>query len=121
LNVETREAPGRDERMWAMLCHLSAFAFFLIPLLGGVLGPLAVWLLKREEYPLVADQGRESVGFQLSLLVYGLVAGVLVMPFFGPLILLAVAVFGIAMVVVASVKASEGTAYRYPLSLRPLG
>jgi uncharacterized Tic20 family protein len=46
LNVETGEAPGREERMWAMLCHLSAFAFFLLPPIGGVLGWFAFnWLI----------------------------------------------------------------------------
>jgi uncharacterized protein len=121
LNVETGEAPGRDERMWAMLCHLSAFAFFLLPPIGGVLGPLVVWMLKRENYPLVADQGREALNFQLTLLLSGVAAVALALLLVGFLLLLAIAVYGVVMVVVASIKASEGIPYRYPLSLRLVG
>ena len=61
----------KDERLWGMFCHLSA----LIALIGipGAVGPLVIWLIKREEYGLVNDQGRESLNFQLTmLLIYGL-------------------------------------------------
>jgi hypothetical protein len=46
-----------DERTWAMLCHLSAFSMFVIPF-GNIIGPLVFWLIKKEEYKLVADQGK---------------------------------------------------------------
>lgn len=65
-----------DERQihqTAMLCHLAAFAGFIVPL-GSVLGPLAVWMMKRNEDPFIDASGREAVNFQLSLFVYGIAA-----------------------------------------------
>jgi len=63
----------QDERMWAALCHISAFA----GLLGGgfvtFVGPLVVWILKKDQSPLVDDQGKESVNFQITVLIYGLI------------------------------------------------
>ncbi|MBD3169044.1 MAG: DUF4870 domain-containing protein, partial [candidate division Zixibacteria bacterium] len=46
----------RDERMWAMLCHISTFAGFVVPF-GNIIGPLVIWMIKKDEFPLVADQG----------------------------------------------------------------
>ena len=56
---------GKDERMWAMFCHLSSFAH--------IFGPLIIWLIKREEMPLVDDQGREALNFQISITIYALI------------------------------------------------
>lgn len=55
------EGYSKDERMWGMICHLAALAGFVGIPLRNVLGPLIVWLIKREEFPLVADQGKESL------------------------------------------------------------
>ena len=55
--------PSKDERTWAMLCHFSAYAGCVFPF-GNILGPLIIWLSKREDYPLVADQGKEILIFK---------------------------------------------------------
>ncbi|MGH2751053.1 MAG: DUF4870 domain-containing protein [Actinomycetota bacterium] len=111
--------PGsQQERNWAMLCHIASFAGFIVPIAGSIVGPLAVWLLKRDEFPLVDDQGKEALNFQLSLLLYGLIAFVLVFVLIGFLLLALIAVFDVVMVVVAAIQASQGKAYRYPLCIR---
>ena len=65
-------ANDKEERNWAMACHLSALAGYVIPF-GNIAGPLLVWLLKKDEYSLVNEQGKESLNFQLSLLIYMLI------------------------------------------------
>ena len=58
----------KEQRTWAMLCHLSALAGFIVPM-GSVIGPLIVWLIKKEDMPLVAEHGRKSLNFQITMLI----------------------------------------------------
>lgn len=110
--------PGtRDERNWAMFCHLISFSGYLIPF-GNILGPLVLWLLKREESPLVDDQGKESLNFQISLTIYFFISIVLCFLVIGLFILPVLMIASLILVVIATIKASEGERYRYPLTFR---
>lgn len=111
------DGDNRDERTWAMACHLAAFAGYVIPF-GHVIGPLVVWLIKREELPLVRDQGREALNFQISITIYAAVSVLLVFVVIGVPMLIAVGLFNIVMIIIASLAANSGQAYRYPLCLR---
>jgi len=113
------EAVSKDARTFGMLCHLLAFAGFVIPL-GNIIGPLIIWLLKKDEYPFVDDQGKESLNFQISLLIYLLISGILVIVVIGIVLLIALGIFMIIMVIIATIKANEGQKYRYPLTIRLL-
>jgi len=62
-------APTESERTWGMLAHLSALAGLVVPLVGIVLGPLAVWLVKREESEFVAGHAKEALNFNISVLI----------------------------------------------------
>jgi uncharacterized protein len=106
-----------DERTWGMLAHLSAFSGFLVPL-GGVIGPLVVWLIKRDQSAFVADQGKEALNFNISVLLAAIVCGVLVLIFIGILLGVALFIFWLTMTIIAGIKASEGVRYRYPFALR---
>jgi len=59
----------KDEKLWATLCHLSTFAFYVSGI-GHIVGPLVVWLIKKDQYPLVDDQGKEVLNFQISMSIY---------------------------------------------------
>jgi uncharacterized Tic20 family protein len=107
-----------DERTWGMLAHLSAFSCFLIPPLGVVVGPLIVWLIKRDQSAFVADQGKEALNFNISVLLALVACGVLVFVFIGILLGVALFIFWMTMTIVAAIKASEGIRYRYPITLR---
>ena len=109
--------PTQDERTWGMLAHLTAFSGFLIPL-GSVIAPLIVWLVKRDQSEFVADQGKEALNFNISVLLAGVVCGVLVWIFIGILLGVALFFYWLAMTIVAGIKASEGIRYRYPFTLR---
>lgn len=107
----------KDERMYGMLCHLLSFCGYVVPL-GHVIGPLAIWLTKKEESEFVDEQGRESLNFQISMLIYFAVAVVLCFLLIGFLFLPVLAIFHIVVVIIASIRANEGESYRYPLCIR---
>lgn len=113
----TTTVATQDERTWGMLAHLSAFAGFLVPL-GSIIAPLVVWLIKRDQSAFVADQGKEALNFNISVLLAALVCGVLVFVFIGILLGVALFIFWLAMTIIAGIKASEGVRYRYPITLR---
>jgi uncharacterized protein len=110
-------APGREERQWAMLCHLSAMLMYAT-VIGGFIAPLVIWLLKRDEMPFVADQGRETLNFQITTLLALIVGACLAIVLIGFIIIGVVLVFHFIVTIIASVKSSEGVAYRYPLCWR---
>ena len=110
-------APTQDERTWGMLAHLAAFAGFIVPF-GNVFGPLIVWLVKRDRSAFVADQGKEALNFNISVLLGAAVCGVLVFVFIGILLGVALFIFWLTLTIIAGIKASEGVTYRYPFALR---
>jgi len=115
------EAADRQTRTWAMLCHLSA--------LVGVIGPLVVWLIQRNEHPFIEHQSKESLNFQISIAVYGLV-GVIIMSaaravgpmvslfLLGVLLIAATAITNLVLIILATVSVGDGRPYRYPLTIR---
>jgi len=108
----------REERNWGMLSHLSALVGYFVVPFGSVIAPLIVYLMKKDESPFVADQSRESLNFQISLMIYALISGVLVVILIGFLLLAIIWVVGVILTIIASVKAANGEAYRYPLTIR---
>lgn len=114
-----------DQQTWRVLSHASAF----IQLVGipSVVGPLIVWLMRRED-PVVEPHAREALNFQLSLLIY-FVVGVavafiaaltivgLVLTVFIILALIALFLLELVFALLATIAASKGEMYRYPLNL----
>lgn len=108
---------SKDERTFGMLCHLLAFAGFIIPL-GNILGPLVIWLIKKDEMPFVDDQGKESINFQLTMLFAFIISAILVVVFIGIPLLVILAIYQIVVLIIATIKANEGVRYRYPYAIR---
>ena len=108
---------GKEERMWAVIVHLSALIGFIIPL-GNVLGPLIVWLVKREEGAFFDAHGKEALNFNISVTIYAAISSLLLVIFIGALLLIALFLFWIILVVMAAVKTNEGKAFQYPLIFR---
>ncbi len=105
-------------RTWCVACHLSALAGIVIPVGGHILGPLVVWLAKRAESPEIDAHGKEALNFQISMLIYNLVAGVLCLVLIGFVLLGVLYLLNIIFVIIAALKAGEGEMYRYPLTIR---
>ena len=110
--------PSENERTWGMLAHLSALAGLVLPLIGIVLGPLAVWLARRDESEFVAGHAKEALNFNISVLLGALACGFLMLVFVGFLLGTALFIAWLAMMLIAAIRASEGQQYRYPFSLR---
>jgi len=110
--------PSKDEKLWAMLCHLSALVLFLGVAFGNIIAPLVIWLVKKDELPLVDDQGREALNFQISITIYLIVAAISMFVLIGIVLVPAVMLFDLVMVIIAALKANDGIAYRYPLCIR---
>ena len=101
-----------------MLSHASALLGFVIPWVFHILGPLIVWLAKRADSPEIDEHGKESLNFQISMLIYNVVAAVLCLVLIGFALLLILHILNLVLVIVASIQASEGKLYRYPVTIR---
>jgi uncharacterized Tic20 family protein len=118
-------SPSQEERQWAMFAHLSALIGALIT--GGIgvfIGPLVIWLIKKETMPFVDDQGKEALNFNITMAILGVALVVLTVITLGIGMLLtipvglAAAVAWLVFTIIAAIKSSEGVSYRYPLALR---
>ncbi len=125
LPPSTTPASAKSDRLWPVLCHASSLLGFFLPLCGHIIGPLVVWLLKRDESAEVNEHGKESLNFQISMFIYASVLGVvtfiLMFVLVGFLLLPLFAVLFLAdviLVIIASLKANEGELYRYPFTIR---
>jgi uncharacterized Tic20 family protein len=112
------EALPREARKWAMICHIIALVGLLGNGIGFLLGPLIVWLLTKEDHPFIDEQGKESVNFQITMIIIALVSLVLCLLFIGFLLLWAVGIIMVIFPIIGAMKANEGERYRYPLSIR---
>ena len=116
--TEASAAIPRDARKWAMLCHIIALVGLLGNGIGFVLGPLLVWMIKKEDHPFVDEQGKEAVNFQITMMLLAIVCGLLAFFVIGLLLLPIVLIVAVVFSVVGAVKANEGVHYRYPFALR---
>jgi uncharacterized Tic20 family protein len=118
-----------DERNWAMAAHLCG----LLWLLGGpgliflpfgslvlftILGPLIIWRTKGQIMPFVAEQAKESLNFQITVFLLGLLFALLAMVLIGFLFLWLLGVANLVLVIIAAIQVSSGKPYRYPFCLR---
>lgn len=112
-----------DERTWALIGHLSAFTFFISGI-GCIVGPLIVWLIKRDTLPFAADQAKEALNFNITLAIAFAVLVLFSIITLGIGLLLAwpigaiLFVAWVVLTIIAAIKANEGVAYRYPFTLR---
>ena len=104
-------APSQDDRNFSMLAHL-------LGIFTGFLGSLIIWLIKKDDSPYVAQEAKEALNFQITLLIGYLVSGVLVIILIGFLMLFALHIVNIIFSIIAAVAASKGQPYRYPFALR---
>ena len=111
-------APSSDIRTWCVLCHAAALLGLFFHFLGHLLGPLIVWLVKRGDSPEIDAHGKESLNFQISMLIYDAIAAILCIVLIGIPILIGLWILNTVLVIIASIQASEGKFYRYPITIR---
>src|SRR3954451_4570435 len=110
--------PATHVRTWTILCHASALFGVFLHFPGHLLGPLVVWLAKRDDSPEINAHGKESLNFQISMLLYNAIAVVFCLVLVGFFFLAVLWVLNAVFVVVASIQASDGKLYRYPMTIR---
>jgi uncharacterized Tic20 family protein len=107
----------KEERQWAMFSHLGTFAVFMIPF-GNIMAPLIIWQIKKDRSAFVVQHSKESLNFQISLMVYSLASCLLILVLIGIFLLIGLFIFNVIAVIAAGVKANEGDFYRYPMAIR---
>ncbi|HSG29269.1 MAG TPA: DUF4870 domain-containing protein [Candidatus Krumholzibacterium sp.] len=107
-----------DARQWASICHVVALAGLLGNGVGFVLGPLIVWVIKKQEHPFIDEAGREAVNFQLTMFIAALLSVPLAFVGIGFILLIVVGVLMVVLPIIAGLKVNEGIHYRYPFSIR---
>lgn len=113
VNVQT-------ERNWALAAHLTTLSNYIgVP---GFVGPLIIWLAKKDDMPFASTEAKEALNFQLSLYVYMVAAFILFITVIGALIsipaMVAIPIVHIIFTVIAAIKVSDGHPYTYPLTIR---
>jgi hypothetical protein len=105
-----------QERTWAMFCHLGALSGYIIPF-GHIIVPLILFLIKKDESAFVAENGKASLNFQISLTIYALISALLIFIFIGVIGLIVIGIVDIVNVIIAGIKANKGEVHEYPFSI----
>ena len=117
-----------EERQWAMFAHLSALAGGLLTsAVGGwgfFIGPLVIWLMKKDTMPFVDDQAKEALNFNIMVTAIFVILLILTIVSLGigalltvP-VMLVVGIGSLVFIIIAAMKANQGIAYRYPVNVR---
>ena len=107
-----------QDRTWIILIHLTALSLFIGLPFGNVIGPLVIWLLKKHDSAAIDAHGKEALNFQLSMTIYTLLAGLSCFFVIGIVLLPLILLANVILIIIASIKASNGEFYRYPLTIR---
>jgi uncharacterized Tic20 family protein len=110
--------PDKDARMWAVLAHLSPLLGWLLPFAGNIVLPLIIWLVKRDENPFIDDQGKEALNFQITVTIASFVSVMLMFVCIGFVTTPLLFIGALVLMIMAAIKANNGEAYRYPLTIR---
>ena len=117
-NKQLNKPLSEDEaRKWAMFAHIGTFSSMFVPL-GNIIAPIVIWQMKKNESPFVVEQAKESLNFQITLMIYSIISILLCFIIIGFFLIFALVIFGMIIVIVAGVKANDGEDYRYPMALR---
>ncbi|MEO8001629.1 MAG: DUF4870 domain-containing protein [Arenimonas sp.] len=108
---------SQEERTMGMVAHLISLVGFVIPL-GNIIGPLVIWLMKKDTMPFVEDQAKEALNFNITVAIAGVIGAILTMVLIGLLVLAVVGIAWIVLTIIAAMKANAGEKYRYPFTLR---
>jgi uncharacterized protein len=106
----------QSERDWAMFCHLSAFAGFIFPF-GGIIGPVICWISRKDESEWINVNGKASLNFQISVLLYTVLLIPLCFILVGIPMIILLGILEFVCVIVASIRAAKGELFKYPLSI----
>lgn len=103
--------PSSDEKTMALLSHI-------LTLVASFIAPLVIYLVKKDESQYITAHAKESLNFQITLIIAYIVCGILVVVLIGIVLLFALWIANLVLVIIASIKANEGKFYKYPFSIK---
>lgn len=106
-----------DERLWAMLTHLSALTG-LFTVVGSLAAPFIIWQVQKPKSAFVDFHGKEAVNFNITIAIAAAVSFLLFLLLVGLVLIWIVGAVWLVFTVIAAIKANNGESYRYPLSIR---
>lgn len=110
-------ALSQDDKNMAMFCHLAAFAGMIIPF-GSIVGPLVIWLMKKDQSSYIDYHGKESLNFQITMAIAFFVSFILMFVIIGFFLVFGLVIFELVVIIIASIKANDGEKYQYPFNFR---
>lgn len=106
-----------DERMWAMLTHLSALPGSFV-LIGAIVAPLIIWQIQKDRSAFVDYHGKEAVNFNITIAIAAAVSFLLFLLLIGLVLIWVVGAVWLLFTIIAAIKANNGEYYKYPLTIR---
>jgi len=116
-NQPNETMPTADEKQMGMFCHLAAFAGLVIPF-GSIVGPLVIWLMKKDTSAYIDYHGKEAVNFQITMAIAFFVSFILMFVIIGFFLVAGLMIFELVVIIIAAIRASEGVEYQYPFNFR---
>ncbi|MCL3778872.1 DUF4870 domain-containing protein [Prolixibacteraceae bacterium JC049] len=107
-----------EERKWGMIAHLSALIMYIGIPFGNIIGPLIVYMVKKDELPFAGEQAKEALNFHITLTIGYIVLIPFVFIIIGIPLMILLGLVQLIFTIVAGIKANEGVYYRYPFSFR---
>ena len=105
---------SQDDKTLGMVMHILCLVGF------PIIGPLIIWLMKKDQSPYLDAQGRELLNFQISYFIYAMISAVLIAVLIGIVLIFAVGIASLVFTIIGLVKAADGKVYRFPLCIRML-
>jgi uncharacterized Tic20 family protein len=121
--TEATQVPGEipeSARKMAMACHLLALVGLLGNGVGFLLGPLIIWVVKKDEHPFIDEQGKEAINFQITMFIAMIISAILILVLIGFFLMFIVGILMVVFPIIAGIKANNGEHYRYPMTIRLL-
>ena len=108
---------NKDANQWAMFVHFSLFAGYIVPL-AGLLLPIILWQIKKDQYPFVDVHGKIVVNWIISLVIYAAICAVLIFVVIGIVGFVLLGVLTIIFPIIGGIKANQGEVWEYPLTIK---
>ena len=108
----------QDEKQWGMFTHLSALAALVGIPFGNVIGPLIIYMIKKDEFEFVAEQGKNVLNFQISWSIIFVISAILIIAVVGIFLLIGFGIAWLVFVIMGTIAANKGESYKYPLTYK---
>ena len=106
----------QDEKQWGMFTHLAALAGLIGIPFGNIVGPLIIYMIKKDEFEFVAEQGKNVLNFQISWSIIFIISAILIIAVVGIFLLIGFGIAWLVFVILGTIAANKGESYKYPLT-----